>query len=537
MPRQSLTAEQHCNMSLPHLSDSAADPHATLPPGSNGGEPPAAASAETIVPSSGDSLSHPTIAQIGDYQLLEEIARGGMGVVYKARHVRLNRIAAVKLIKSGDLANVEDVRRFQVEAQAAAGLDHPGIVSVYEAGQEKGQHYIALAYVDGQSLWNRVKESPLPPNEAARIMEQVARAIHYAHEQGIIHRDLKPQNVMLTQDGAPKVTDFGLAKRRSGDSSLTATGQVLGTPSFMPPEQVGGKHGAAGPLADVYSLGATLYCLLTGRPPFQSASPMDTMLQVLNDEAVPPRQLNPSIPKDLETICLKCLQKEPRRRYATAHDLADDLSRWMNGQMISATQTGLVDQLMFALRHNRDDLELTAWARILSWFALIVPVTEFAVWLLWILHVENVHAIALLFRAVEFAAFAAILWSERASWWPPRTVAARHMLSQWIAFLAGCNLTVAVAVIAHHQTYTKEEFGIFTVYPVFAILSGVLWFSLGSNFWGFCYAIGAAFFGLSVVMPLMPMAAPIVFGLFWSACLWSISRRLKNLLQNESSGS
>ncbi len=236
------------------------------------------------------------------------------------------------------------IRRFHLEAEAAAQLDHPGIVPVFEVGEHAGQPYLAMAYVEGQSLWQRVKVSPLDPHEAAGIMQQVAEAVHHAHERGIIHRDLKPQNILITTGGLPRVTDFGLAKRSESDSSLTATGQVMGTPSYMPPEQASGRTDKLDKRADVYSLGATLYCLLTGRPPFQAANAMDTLLQVIQQEPVAPRQFNPNIPRDLETIVLKCLAKSPDRRYQTALEVADDLARWLRNEPIRARPTGRVER-------------------------------------------------------------------------------------------------------------------------------------------------------------------------------------------------
>lgn len=281
---------------------------------------------------------------VGSYEILSEIASGGMGVVYKARHSRLGRIAAIKLIKAGELANDDQIRRFHLEAQATAELDHPGIVQVYEVGQEDNQHYLAMAFIDGQTLWQMVKDSPLPPRQAARIMQQVAEAVHYAHCKGIIHRDLKPQNILVTKDGQPKVTDFGLAKRQAADSGLTGTGQILGTPSYMPPEQISANSSDVGPLADVYSLGATLYCLLTGRPPFQAATPLNTMLQVLEQDPVSPRSLSGGISSDLETICVKCLQKDWGRRYQSAMAFAEDLVRYQSGEPILARPVGQLER-------------------------------------------------------------------------------------------------------------------------------------------------------------------------------------------------
>ncbi len=273
---------------------------------------------------------------IGNYEILEEIARGGMGVVFKARHLTLGRIAALKLIKAGDIADAEDVQRFHAEASAAALLDHPNIVPIYEAGQHDGHHFFSMAFVEGQSLAKQLATGPLPPRTATELVLNVARAIAYAHGRGVVHRDLKPGNILLDRNGEPRVTDFGLAKRLSTEAEgLTVTGQVLGTPSYMPPEQAAGKTDV-GPLADVYSLGAVLYALLTGRPPFLSATVMDMLLAVLNEEPIAPRKLNRSVPLDLNTICLKCLEKEPHRRYGSASQLADELQRYLNGEPILA---------------------------------------------------------------------------------------------------------------------------------------------------------------------------------------------------------
>ncbi len=276
------------------------------------------------------------VRYFGDYELLEEIARGGMGVVFKARQVNLNRIVALKMILSGQFAGQKDVQRFYTEAEAAANLDHPGIVPIFEIGEHQGLHYFSMGYIEGQSLAHKVTDGPLPPCVAAVLVKKICDAMAYAHERGVIHRDLKPANILIDQHGQPKVTDFGLAKQTEGKSELTGTGQILGTPAYMPPEQASGKVEEVGPLADIYSLGAILYCLLTGRPPFQAASPMETLLQVLGKDPVPPRQLNPSVPVDLETICLKCPRKDPHQRYDRACDLGDELQRFLNDEPIRA---------------------------------------------------------------------------------------------------------------------------------------------------------------------------------------------------------
>src|SRR5271163_1889000 len=280
----------------------------------------------------------------GDYEIIREIARGGMGVVFQARQLSLNRTVALKMILAGQLANETDVSRFYTEAEAAANLDHPGIVPIFEVGQHEGQHYFSMGFVEGQSLSQRLADGPLPSREAAELVRRVSEAIEYAHQHGVIHRDLKPANILLDQNGNPRVTDFGLAKKVQGDSGLTGSGQIMGTPSYMPPEQAGGKRGGVGPAADVYALGATLYALVTGRPPFQAATAMDTVLMVIGEEPVSPRRLNASLPRDLETICLKCLEKEPGKRYPSAAVLAADLGRHLAGEPIVARPVTRVER-------------------------------------------------------------------------------------------------------------------------------------------------------------------------------------------------
>jgi eukaryotic-like serine/threonine-protein kinase len=276
------------------------------------------------------------IRYFGDYEIIRELARGGMGIVFQARQVSLNRPVALKMILAGQLANDTDVKRFYTEAEAAANLDHSGIVPIFEVGQHEGQHYFSMGFVEGQSLSQRLAEGPLPGRDAAELIRRVSEAIEYAHQRGVIHRDLKPANILLDKKGNPRVTDFGLAKKLQSDSGLTGSGQIMGTPSYMPPEQAGGHRGAVGPAADVYALGATLYALVTGRPPFQAATAMDTVIQVINDDPVSPRTLNPTVDRDLETICMKCLEKEPGRRYGSAAALAADLERYLEGKPIAA---------------------------------------------------------------------------------------------------------------------------------------------------------------------------------------------------------
>lgn len=306
------------------------------------------------------------LRRFGDYEILEEIARGGMGVVYKARQISLNRVVALKMILAGQLASEEDVRRFRTEAEAAAHLDHPGIVPIHDVGQHKGHHYFSMGFVDGPSLSERLGDGPLPPREAAEITQKIADAVAYAHAQGVIHRDLKPANILLREDKGsstndsisdrsstvidtayhPKITDFGLAKISGGDLGLTSAGQVLGTPSYMPPEQASGRISDINESSDIYSIGAILYSLLTGQPPFQADHHLDVLIQVIEQEAKSPRELVSKVPRDLNTICLKCLSKDPQLRYDSAQSLADDLLRFLHGEPIEAKSLGLTGRLV-----------------------------------------------------------------------------------------------------------------------------------------------------------------------------------------------
>jgi serine/threonine-protein kinase len=286
----------------------------------------------------------PFAAEVAGHEILGVLGRGGMGVVYKARQRGLNRVVALKMVLAAEHAGAEQLARFRAEAEAVARLQHPHIVQVFEVGEVRGHPYFSLEYVEGGSLAQKLNGTPLPPSEAGRLVETLARAVHAAHLRGVVHRDLKPANVLLTAEGTPKITDFGLAKRLDVETAHTQSGAILGTPSYMAPEQAEGKVHAVGPTADVYALGAILYELLTGRPPFKAASPLDTVLQVLSEEPVPVRRLQPKVPRDLETVCLTCLRKEPAKRYATALDLADDLHRWLAGEPIRARPTPAWEQ-------------------------------------------------------------------------------------------------------------------------------------------------------------------------------------------------
>jgi non-specific serine/threonine protein kinase/serine/threonine-protein kinase len=286
------------------------------------------------------------LPQFPDHEVLAVIGRGGMGVVYQARDQKLGRVVAIKTIAEGRQATADHRARFQAEAQAIARLRHPHIIAIHAVGEHDGQPYLILEFAEGGSLADRLVERPLAPAEAAALIARLAAAVHAAHCAGVVHRDLKPSNILLTAEGIPKVSDFGLAKLIDSEAGRTISGQVIGSPSFMAPEQAEGRSKQVGPAADVYAMGAILYQALTGRPPFLGQSAMETLKLVTSAEAVPPRRLRPDVPRDLETICLKCLEKEPGRRYASALTLAEDLNRYLSGRPIQARRSTPLERLV-----------------------------------------------------------------------------------------------------------------------------------------------------------------------------------------------
>jgi eukaryotic-like serine/threonine-protein kinase len=292
------------------------------------------------------------LPEIPGYEVTGELGRGGMGVVYRARQHALNRVVALKMVLAGALAKADELVRFLAEAETAAHLQHQGIVQIFESGRVGGLPYFTMEFVDGGSLADRLQRGPLPPVEAARVALQLAEAVAYAHAAGVVHRDLKPSNILLTADGTPKITDFGLARRLESGEGLTRAGTVMGTPSYMPPEQARGDLHGVGPTGDVYALGAILYELLTGRPPFRSDSPLTTLSLVLHAAPEKPRSVNSLVPRDLETIALKCLEKEPSKRYTSAEALANDLRRFLEGRAILARRTSTVEKLQRWAKRN-----------------------------------------------------------------------------------------------------------------------------------------------------------------------------------------
>ena len=322
---------------------------------------------------------------IGDYELQEEIGRGGMGVVYRATQISLQRTVALKMIPNAAFASTQDLARLRAEALAAARLSHPNIVPVYEVGEHHGQPWFSMKFIEGSTLSKRLMDGPMAPREAVAMLLPIVEAIGAAHRAGVLHRDVKPSNIMIASDGTPFVTDFGLAKRVSvADQSYSATGQsselagltqsgaILGTPAWMSPEQAAGQTDSVDVATDVYSLGAVLFAMLTGRPPFQSASPLDTILMVLEQDPPNIRMLNRGVDSDLEMVVMKCLQKPPDLRYASTVELADDLRAWLSGEPVSARSSTFAQIMMRLFRESHHAAILQNWGLLWMWHSLVV---------------------------------------------------------------------------------------------------------------------------------------------------------------------
>src|SRR6188474_2673608 len=292
------------------------------------------------------------LGELGDYELLDEVGRGGQGVVFRARQKSLNRTVALKVISLGQWASKVHLKRFRREAEAAASLQHPGIVPIYEVGERNGQCYFSMQFVEGGQLDEVVRREPMPIRRVVELIVKVAGTVHYAHEHGILHRDIKPGNILLDKNGEPHLTDFGLARLVEHGSTVTGSLEVMGMPSYMAPEQAVGNNAAVSSATDIYGLGAVLYELLTGQPPFAGGTTYETIKLVLDTEPRRPRLLNPKIDRDVNTICLKCLEKDPKRRYSSALALAEDLERWLKHEPIQARHTGVFGRARKWVRRN-----------------------------------------------------------------------------------------------------------------------------------------------------------------------------------------
>jgi serine/threonine-protein kinase len=431
--------------------------------------------------------------EFGGYDLLEKIGEGGMGVVYKARQKSLGRIVALKMIQRGALASNADVARFRAEAAAAAHLEHPQIVPVYEVGEQDGQPYFSMKHIAGSTLAKKLANGPLPARETAMLLLPVCRAIAHAHQHGIIHRDLKPSNILIESDGQPLVSDFGLAKRIDVEHSaneppaaetLTRTGAILGTPSYMSPEQAAGTRGTVGPASDVYSLGAILYQCLTGRPPFQAAAAFDVVMMVLEQDPVLPRLLNPKADADLEMIALKCLQKPAELRYHSVAELADDLEAYLANEPISARSTNVTQLVSRILRETHHAGILENWGVLWMLHSLVLLVLCILTnWLQWE-HVES-RLPYLGIWVIGLGAWAGVFWSlrRRAG---PITFVERQIAHVWGASMIASGLLFVVETLLNMPVLTLSPvlplIGAMVFVIKAGILSGVFYFQAAANF-------------------------------------------------------
>ncbi len=444
---------------------------------------------------------------IGDCELLEELGRGGMGVVYRARELGLARIVALKILRDPSAASAVDVARFRAEASAAAQLDHPHIVPVYAVGDHEGQPYFIMKLIEGQSLARRLADGPIPPREAAALLAPIARAVDHAHRHGVLHRDLKPSNILVDREGRPHVADFGLAKRLDVDLDLTSSGAIVGTPGYMAPEQIGMGRGRISPASDVYSLGAILYQMLTGRPPFQAASALDTIFLVLEQDPLPPRLLNPRVDRDLELIALKCLQKPADLRYPSAAALASDLEAYLSGEPISARSGRLTTVVSRALRETHHAAVLENWGLLWIWHSVVVLLLCLLTNYLQEQGIQS-RGPYLFIWIVGFSAWAAIFWWLRHRGGPV-TFVERQIAHVWGASMVGCFLLFVIEILL----------GLPVLYlsPVLAVLAGMVFLIKAGILSGIFYIPAVAMFLTAGLMAIWPRFAVTMFGVVSAA--------------------
>lgn len=451
---------------------------------------------------------------LGDYLLVEELGRGGMGVVYKAWQRSLGRTVALKMLLQGATASIADLARFRTEVESAAQLDHPTIVPIYEVGQHDGRPFFTMKFIDGTTLAERLVEGPLQGHEAARILVPICRAVHDAHQRGVLHRDLKPSNILIDAEGRPHVSDFGLAKRVESDEPLTLSGAVLGTPSYMAPEQAAGKRGRLGPASDVYSLGAILYQMLTGRPPFQAATSVETVLLVLEQEPLPPRLVNPRADRELEMIALKCLQKPPDLRYESAAALADDLEAYLADEP-TAARSGVFSSIiarMFRETHHATVLE--NWGLLWMWHSLaLFVICLLTNWLEW-QGAASPWPYLILWTA-GLGTWAGIFWTLRRRGGPV-TFVERQIAHTWAASMVAIALLFVVEMIL--------GLPVLTLSPVLALVGGMIFLVKAGTLSGAFYVQAIALFATALAMAaLQRLEIPLgvmLFGVVSAACFF-----------------
>lgn len=454
------------------------------------------------------SLTLPAI--MGDYELMEEIGRGGMGVVFRARQISLDRIVALKMILRGRLASESDLQRFLSEATATARLEHPNIVPVYEAGDIEGRAYFSMQLVEGPTLADLVAAAPLQQREAARILAAISRAIGYAHRQGVLHRDLKPSNILITADGTPMVTDFGLAKQTGSKVDLTRSGMLVGTPAYMSPEQASGRRSLVGPASDVYSLGCVLYFALTGRSPFIAETPMDLVMQVIEQDPAPPRALRPGLDRDLEMIVIRCLQKPMDLRYDSADSLADDLEAYLADEKVVASSGRFNQVIARVFRETHHATILENWGTLWIWHSMVLLVAGLLTWQLSQQGVTQRWAYGAVWT-VGLGTWAAVFWKLRQRIGPV-TFIERQVAHVWGASMVAIGMLFPIEWLLGLPVLTFS--------PLLGVISAMVFIIKAGMLHGVFYLQAAVLLATSIVMALWPAHAHLVFGIASAACFF-----------------
>jgi serine/threonine-protein kinase len=464
-----------------------------------------------------------TCPVVAGYEIVGTLGKGGMGIVYKARQTKLGRLVALKMVLSEGAASPVERSRFRREAEATARLQHPNIVQIYQLGEHDGCPYFVLELVEGGSLAERLRGTPLMVRSAAELVLLLARAVQHAHERGVLHRDLKPANVLLGADGAPKIADFGVARRLDLDQGQTRTGAIVGTPSYMAPEQAEGQVHDLGPATDVYALGAILYECVTGRPPFKAPSVLETLEQVRTHDPARPTALQPGLPRDLETICLKCLQKDPRHRYRSARELADDLQRFLDGEPISARGQTLLEQLTRTISHTSADARFRSWGNLML---RVAPAPALVQVLLWLLFRDWPAYPVLCLLMILLGASTAI---SVMVWQSPRMLREvphpfrQDVRSVMLGCLAGF-FAVSIIVALTRPGHDLSEF--FQVFPLCIIVLAVCVFSMGGKL-GLFYAATLFYFALALLAAWVPGIGPLLLGMTISTHLLSTGLHIR----------
>ncbi len=454
------------------------------------------------------SLSLPTT--IGDYELIQEIGRGGMGVVFRARQISLDREVAVKMILRGRLASEADLQRFLAEAAATAKLEHPNIVPVYDVGDFDGRPYFSMQYVDGQTLKDQLSDGPIDPRHAAEIVAKIARAVDFAHSQGVLHRDLKPSNILIAADGTPMIMDFGLAKQVDTDDGLTRSGMLVGTPAYMSPEQASAQRGSVGPASDVYSLGCVLYFALTGRAPFVAETSMELVMLVIEQDPPPPRALRPRLDRDLEMIVIRCLQKPIDLRYSSANKLADDLDAYLADEKVSARSGhfGQVIARLFRETHHAGVLE--KWGLLWMWHSLALLC---ACLLTWTMHYVGIRerTVYVLVWTLGLGAWAAVFWKLRQRMGPVT------FIERQIAHVWGASM-IAIGLMFPMEWWLGLP--VLTLSPLLGVISAMVFVIKAGMLSGAFYIQAVALLLCAAAMAGAPQWGHLIFGFVSAACFF-----------------